>query len=47
MNSSMLFVWGKLVLRKEPIHNPARLVYHGYKKEFINCIYNEDFNIFS
>lgn len=43
----MLLIWGKLVLKKEPIHNPTRLVYHEDKKGFINCICNEDFNLFS
>lgn len=42
----MLLLWGNLVLKKESIHNSARLVYHGYKKLFINCIYNEDFKLF-
>lgn len=47
MTLSMLLIWGKLVLKKEPIHNPTRLVYHEDKKGFINCICNEDFNLFS
>lgn len=42
----MLLVWGNLVLKKESIHHSTRLVYHGYKKLFINCIYNEDFKLF-
>lgn len=42
----MLLIWGKVVLKKEPIHNPTRLVYHKDKKGFINCICNEDFNLF-
>lgn len=46
MTSSMLLIWGKEVLKKEPIHNPTRLVYHEDKKGFINCICNEDFNLF-
>lgn len=46
MNLIMLLVWGNLVLKKESIHHSTRLVYHGYKKLFINCIYNEDFKLF-
>lgn len=46
MNLIMLLLWGNLVLKKESIHNSARLVYHGYKKLFINCIYNEDLKLF-
>lgn len=40
---NLVLVWGKLVLKKETMHNPTRLVYHGLKK-YINCMYNDNFN---